>query len=272
MNENTIKRKRKKNKNLNYYINVIQSFWRGYMLRKLIKITKELFLIFYPFSNKIKKLFNKYKQKYFTLFKSNINQFYNKKYIIKKNSPNNKNKKKNILYNKNNKNIKSQKFIKKNINIDPLFQKDLNKSKNNYNPITIEPKMNHIKQLKINNMLYHTKKSSLNNNDDKSRIMKNINRLKTNDPNLKIDSHNHNSNRRLIKRTFYKKFSNVSPEYRNIELNINNSLKNSIQEHKNNNLNSYSSSISIFFQTQIPESKINSINNLVYINKKKTKK
>ena len=226
--------------------------------------------MFFPFSNKIKKLFNKYKKNYFSLFKNNIIQFYNHKYIIKKNSSNNKIKRKTILYNKNNNNAKSQKFIKKNINIDPLFQKDLNKSKNNYNPITIEPKMNHIKQLKINNMLYHTKKSSLNNNDDKSRIMKNINRLKTNDPNLKIDSHNHNSNRRLIKRTFYKKFSNVSPEYRNIELNINNnSLKNTIHQQKSKNLNSYSSSISIFFQTQLPESKINSIKNLVYISKNK---
>ena len=102
--------------------------------------------------------------------------------------------------------------------------------------------------------------------------MKNSNKLKTNDSNLKIENYNHITNRRLIKRTFYKKFNNVSPENRNIELNINNSLKNTLYKQKNNNLNNYSSSISIFFQTQFPESRINSLKNLVYINKNKKSK
>ena len=273
LNENSLKKKRKKIKNLNYFITIIQSFWRGYMLRKLIKITRELFLLFFPFSNKIKKLFNKYKKYYFSLFKNNIKQFFTRKNIIKGHINNiNRIKKNSILYNKNNNNHKSQKFIKKNVNITPLLTKEnhLKKNKNNYNPINASK--NDIKQLKINSIFYHTKKTSFNKNENKSKIMKNSNKLKTNDFNLKIENYNHITNRRLIKRTFYKKFNNVSPEYRNIELNINNSLKNTLYKQKNNNLNNYSSSISIFFQTQFPESRINSLKNLVYINKNKKPK
>ena len=274
LNENSLKKKRKKIKNLNYFITIIQSFWRGYMLRKLIKITRELFLLFFPFSNKIKKLFNKYKKYYFSLFKNNIKQFFTRKKNIIKGHLNNisRIKKNSILYNKNNNNHKSQKFIKKNVNITPLLTKEnnLKKNKNNYNPINASK--NDIKQLKINNIFYHTKKTSFNKNENKSKIMKNSNKLKTNDSNLKIENYNHITNRRLIKRTFYKKFNNVSPEYRNIELNINNSLKNTLYKQKNNNLNNYSSSISIFFQTQFPESRINSLKNLVYINKNKKPK
>jgi hypothetical protein len=89
--------------------------------------------------------------------------------------------------------------------------------------------------------------------------------------NLNNIDYNNISNRRVIKRTTFKKFNNISPDFRNIQLNIKNSLKKSLME-QNNNLNNYSSSVSIFFQTQLPEIKKNAFKNFVYISKnKKTK-
>ncbi len=61
LNEKAIKSKRKKRiKTYIYYVIMIQTFWRGYTFRKLIKITKELLLLFIPFINIIDKIIKKY--------------------------------------------------------------------------------------------------------------------------------------------------------------------------------------------------------------------
>ena len=274
LDENSSRRKSRKIKNKNYYIIKIQSLWRGYMLRKLIKITKELFLLFIPFINKIKKGFNNHKKKYFLTFKKNINKYFikysNNKNISYNNNNNNKIKKKTVLYSKNDNNIKKGKFMKKYITTAPLLNKDINlKKKINVREKKYEPKINDIRKIKIDNIFYQKKKLSFNKYEgDNNKILLNDN--KRNISNFNLKKYNYNlPNKRLIKRTSYKRFYNVSPDYRNIELNINNSCKNSIYEQRNN-LNNYSSSISIFFQTQFP--KINSLKNLVYVNKNKKPK
>ena len=272
LDENSSRRKsRKKTKNNNYYIIKIQSFWRGYILRKLIKITKELFLLFIPFINKIKKEFDKHKKKYFLIFKKNLKKYLTKKSPNIKDIPNNNNKikKKIILYNKNDNNIKNKKFMKKYITTAPILD---SKKRLNIKEKNIERKMNDIMRIKIDNTFYQKKKLSFNKHEaNKNKIFLKDNRKNTSTFNLKKYKYIL-PNKGLIKRTSYKRFYNVSPDFRNIELNINNkSLKNSLYEQKNN-LNNYSSSISIFFQTQFPESKINSLKNLVYVNKNKKPK
>ena len=256
-------------KNYNNYIILLQSFWRGYILRKLIKITKELFLLFVPFVNKIKKLFNKYKKYYFIDFKNKIKQYYIQKNFNNKNFPiNNRLKNHNqILFKKNSDiNVKSQKYLKRNITTSALLNKNIQKKKYIENYEREEnPKINDKNQLKINNIFYQKKRLPINGNENKN-ILINPGRAKLINSNIKQKN---NSNiggvRRLIKRTSYKKFSNVSPDYRNIQIKINNSSKYLLNDNKNT-LNNYSSSISKYNQTR-PENRLSSINNLVYINK-----
>ena len=275
LNVNSFKKKENKNiKTYNYYVIIIQSIWRGYTFRKLIKITRELFLLFHPFINHITKTFNRYKKIYFTYFRNKIKKcFINNPIHYKIPSYNNSIKKNKILCNKNN-NIKRNKFIKKNTNITALFNKNLNPKKNKNNKeMTILEKKNDIKKLKINNIFYHKKKLSMNNKEiNKNIILTYSNKKEINDSNISSINFNHFPSRRMIKRTSYKRFNNVSPDYRNIELNIyNNSLKNSLLN-QSNNLNNYSSSVSIFFQTQFPDIKKYPLKNLVYISKNKKPK
>ena len=275
LNVNSSKKKAKKKiKTYIYYVIIIQSMWRGYIFRKLIKITRELFLLFHPFINHITKTFNRYKKIYFTYFRNKIKKcFINNPINYKIASYNNSIKKNKILCNKNN-NIKRHKFIKKNTNITALVNKNLNLKKNkNNNEMTILGKKNDIKKLKINNIFYHKKKLSMNNKEiNKNIILTYSNKKEINDSNISNINFNHFPSRRMIKRTSYKRFNNVSPDYRNIELNINNnSLKNSLIE-QSNNLNNYSSSVSIFFQTQFPDIKKYPLKNLVYISKNKKPK
>lgn len=259
LDENSLKRKSRKIKTLKYYSIKIQSFWRGYSLRKLVKITKELFLLFFPFINKLRSIFDKYKKQYVFLLKKNINQYYSKnknienKRIIKKNK---------IIYKNKNEGI-----MRKNITT-PLLNKG---QKTNINENKIDSKISKNKQIKIDNIFYHKKKLIYNKSQNNKYQIKKT-ESKRSEPNIKTNYNiNNYQNKRLIKRASYKKFNNVSPDFRNIELNINNSTKKSLYDHRNN-LNNYSSSISIFFQTQFPESKMNSLQNLVYINKNKNQK
>ena len=263
----------KKSKNLNYYIILLQSFWRGYILRKLIKITKELFLLFVPFIKRIKKIFNKYKKFYFIYFNNKINQFFTKKNTINKIIPINNRLKNQDIYNKakNNSNIKSKKFLKKNITSSSLLNKNMHINKNFENNKTKDnTKINDIKQLKINNIFYK-KKNLSNNRNESNKILIDSKNLKLSDSSIKNKKHNNIwSVKRFIKRTSYKKFSYISPERGNTEMKANNSSKYLLNDNKNI-LNNYSSSLSIFNPTH-PEIRLSSIKNLVYINKNKKSK
>ena len=276
MSRNSLKRKsRRKMKNDAHYAIKIQSFWRGYMLRKLIKITKELLLLFNPFINKIQKHFNNCKKKYYLYFIGNIKQYILNKSSNNKNILSNDNKIKynKILYNKHNNNIKSEKFMKKTISSAALLNTKNGLKKNiNINDIKNSNKMNDIREIKIDNIFYHKKKLSFNKTENDSKTAINEDKTKMKNLNRKNNFNYNLSNKRFFKKSSIKKFYNVSPDFRNIELNIKNPLKHNIYEHTNNNLNNYSSSISIFFQTQFPENKVNSLKNLVYINKNKKPK
>ena len=278
LNENTSKRKnkskrtcntRKKSKNFNFYIILIQSIWRGYTLRKLIKITKELYLLIFPFVGKINKFINKYKKNYFNDFKLIIKRYFFQKKINNKNFPmNNKIKKGNPLSKKSNKFFKSENYLYKNnnINFSTSVNKEVNSKKYIYNKeIKNDYKVNDIKSLKINNIFYHKKKLPYDKNKMQNKIVKNIIKQKNSDSSI-LNKNNINniffSNKRIINRKSYKKFYNISPEYRNIELNINNSIKKSLQSiHLNKDKN-------INFQ----ERNNNSLQNLVCINEIKSPK
>ena len=278
LNENTSKRKnksksssntRKKSKNFYFYIILIQSIWRGYALRKLIKITKELYLLIFPFVGKINQFINKYKKIYFTDFKLIIKRYFFQKKVSNKHFPvNNKIKKGNALPKKSNKFIKSENYLYKNniFNLTQSISKEVNPKKNIYNKeINNDSKINDIKSLKINKIFYHKKKPPYDKNKIQSKIRKNIIKQKNSDSSI-LNKNNINniflSNKRIIKRKSYKKFYNISPEYRNIELNINNSIKNPLQSmYLNKDKN-----------TQFQERNLNSMQNLVYINKIKKPK
>ena len=280
LNENTSKRKnksrsntntntRKKSKSFYFYIILIQSIWRGYTLRKLIKITKELYLLIFPFVGKINKFINKFKKIYFNDFKLIIKKYFFKKKLNNRNFPvNNKIKKGSALSKKNNKFIKSENYLYKNniINLATSTNKEVNSKKNiNNKEIKNENIVNDAKSLKINNIFYHKKKPPYDKNKIQSKIVKNIIKQKNSDSSI-LNKNNINniflSNKRIIKRKSYKKFYNISPEYRNIELNINNSIKKSFQNiHLNKDKNN-----------RLADRNINSLQNLVYINKIKKSK
>ena len=259
LDENLFKKNSRKIKTFNYYVTQIQSFWRGYMLRKLVKITKELFLLLVSFINKIKKIFDKYKKQYFLLFTKNINQYYIKNQNIKTDRIIKINK---ILY-------KNEKKMKKNITT-PLLNKG---QKMNNNEKKIDSTISEIKRIKIDNIFCHKKKFLYNKSQNNNKYIINVNKSKLSNSCIKNFNNNNNNlnKKRLIKRTSFKKFNNASPNLRNIELNINKSSKNSLYENRNN-LNNYSSNIPIFFQTQFPDNKSYSLKNLVYVNKNKNKK
>jgi hypothetical protein len=268
LQENSVKKKRRKKiRTFNYYIIMIQSFWRGFTFRKLMKIIKELLLLFIPFINNIKKIFNKYKKIYYSYFLNEIKKSLTRSIANYKNYSFNNSIKKNAskIYN-----IKKNKFIKPNSNIICLVNKNKNLRKHKYNNEKTKDRINNIKNINIDNIFYHKKKLSLNKEKNNKNILY-YNRKEMTGPNLNNIDCNNISNRRMIKRTTFKKFNNISPDFRNIQLNIKNSLKKSLME-QNNNLNNYSSSVSIFFQTQLPEIKKNAFKNFVYISKnKKTK-
>lgn len=271
LNEKASKRKKKNKsntrkitKNFYFYIVLIQSIWRGYTLRKLIKITKELYLLIFPFVGKINKFINKYKKIYFNDFKLIIKRYFFQKKVNNKNFPvNNRIKKGSVLPKKSNKFIKIENYLCKNnvFNLATSGNKDVNSKKNILNKeIKNDYKINDIKNLKINNIFYHKKKPPYDKNKIQSKIVKNITKQKNSDSSI-LNKNNINniflSNKRIIKRKSYKKFYNISPEYRNIELNINNSIKKSLQSiYLNKDKN-----------THFKERNVNSLQNLVYINK-----
>lgn len=279
LNENTSKRKsksnsntRRKSKGFYFYIILIQSIWRGYTLRKLIKITKELYLLVFPFVDKINNFINKFKKIYFNDFKLIIKRYFFQKKVSNKRFPvNNKIKKGNVLPKKSNKFIKSENYLYKNnniINLTTSVNKEVISKKNIYNRESKnDNKANEIKSLKINNIFYYKKKPSYDKNKIQSKVVKNAIKLKNSDSSI-INKNNINniflSNKRIIKRKSYKKFYNISPEYRNIELNINNSIKKSLQSiHLNKDKNK---------NNQIQDKNINSFQRLVYVNKIKKPK
>ena len=271
LNEKASKRKKKNKsntrkitKNFYFYIVLIQSIWRGYTLRKLIKITKELYLLIFPFVGKINKFINKYKKIYFNDFKLIIKRYFFQKKVNNKNfTVNNRIKKGSVLPKKINKFIKIENYLCKNnvFNLATSGNKDVNSKKNILNKeIKNDYKINDIKNLKINNIFYHKKKPPYDKNKIQSKIVKNITKQKNSDSSI-LNKNNINniflSNKRIIKRKSYKKFYNISPEYRNIELNINNSIKKSLQSiYLNKDKN-----------THFKERNVNSLQNLVYINK-----
>ena len=271
LNEKASKRKKKNKsntrkitKNFYFYIVLIQSIWRGYTLRKLIKITKELYLLIFPFVGKINKFINKYKKIYFNDFKLIIKRYFFQKKVNNKNfQVNNRIKKGSVLPKKSNKFIKIENYLCKNnvFNLATSGNKEVNSKKNILNKeIKNDYKINDIKNLKINNIFYHKKKPPYDKNKIQSKIVKNITKQKNSDSSI-LNKNNINniflSNKRIIKRKSYKKFYNISPEYRNIELNINNSIKKSLQSiHLNKDKN-----------THFKERNVNSLQNLVYINK-----
>ena len=270
LNEKTSKRKKKNKsntrkimKNFYFYIVLIQSIWRGYTLRKLIKITKELYLLIFPFVGKINKFINKYKKIYFNDFKLIIKRYFFQKKVNNKNFPvNNRIKKGNVLPKKSNKFIKIENYLYKNniFNLATSRNKEVNSKENILNKeFKNNYKINDIKNLKINNIFYHKKNPPYDKNKIQSKIVKNITKQKNSDSSI-LNKNNINniflSNKRIIKRKSYKKFYNISPEYRNIELNINNSKNKSLQSiHLNKDKN-----------THFKERNVNSLQNLVYIN------
>ena len=189
------------------------------------------------------------------------NKKFTVKYRIKKN---------NLLNKKSNNFIKSDNILYN--NGSSVLYNHLNSSKNNSNiDIKKNHKINDIKKLRIDNIFYQKKKLSYEKKKKKDKYLTNINKPKINNHDIGINNNLNNLilSRGVIKRTSYKRFNNISPSYRNIELNINNSVKNSLYKNKIGINNYSSSSLSIFIPTHCQEKKNNSIKNLIYINKNK---
>ena len=206
-------------KKVSKYLILIQSIFRGYLLR--IK-----FILYKTFINQIKNgyyiLQNIYiknkKRRFFTILKYNINNAINKKFKFSELIPSNNT---SFLFNKNNKNINSNQNVyndKLNSQIIEL-QEELNKRKKDYN--NLEKRLNELilenkKIQNINNIIVGDNKqlamklknfemSRYNNLEIKNINFYFINSKKKRDNILiKLINRNENANKRLLHKNFYK--------------------------------------------------------------------